>query len=142
VPYKSNPQAVMDLVGGQVDLMIVDLTTSLPQVKNEKLKALGVSSLTKSPLVPKIPTIASSGVPGYEFYHWNALYGPAGMDPATVTRINTLAQKAMASPAVKKWVEENGMEVTVTSPEGLAKFQDAQLKKWGQIIKDAGIQPE
>jgi tripartite-type tricarboxylate transporter receptor subunit TctC len=142
VPYKSNPQAVMDLLGGQVDLMIVDLTTSLPQVKNEKLKALGVSSLTKSPLVPKIPTIASSGVPGYEFYHWNALYGPAGMDPATVTRINTLAQKAMASPSVKKWVEENGMEVTVTSPEGLAKFQDAQLKKWGQIIKDAGIQPE
>ena len=93
-------------------------------------------------MVPKIPTVAASGVPGYEFYHWNALYGPAGMDPTIVARINTLARKAMSSPAVKKWVEENGMEVAVSSPESLAGFQDAQFKKWGQIIKDAGIQPE
>ena len=142
VPYKSNPLAVMDLVGGQTDLMIVDLTTGLPQVKNEKLRALGVSSLNKSPLVPKIPTIAASGVPGYEFYHWNALYGPAGMDAAIVMRVNALALKAMAAPVVRKWVEENGMEVAVTSPEGLTAFQVAQFKKWGQIIKDAGIQPE
>jgi tripartite-type tricarboxylate transporter receptor subunit TctC len=142
VPYKSNPLAVMDLVGGQTDVMIVDLTTSLPQVKNEKLRALGVSSLSKSGLVPRLPTIAASGVPGYEFYHWNALYGPAGMDPSIVQRINSLARKAVSSPAVRKWVEENGMEVVVTSPEGLAVFQESQLKKWGQIIKEAGIQPE
>ena len=142
VPYKSNPLAVMDLVGGQVDLMIVDLTTSLPQVKNDKLKALGVSSLTKSPLVPKLPTISSAGVPGYEFSHWNALYGPAGMDTVTIKRINELFTSAMKKPSVKKFVEDNGMEVSVSSPEGLSVFQNAELKRWGQIIKDAGIQPE
>ena len=142
VPYKSNPLAVMDLVGGQVDLMIVDLTTSLPQVKNDKLKALGVSSLTKSPLVPKLPTISSAGVPGYEFSHWNALYGPAGMDTGTIKRINELFTSAMKKPSVKKFVEDNGMEVSVSSPEGLSVFQNAELKRWGQIIKDAGIQPE
>jgi len=142
VPYKSNPLAVMDLVGGQVDLMIVDLTTSLPQVKNEKLRALGVSSLTKSPLVPKLPTIAASGVPGYEFSHWNALYAPAGIDPILLKQINELARKAMTKPSVKKFVEENGMEVSFTSPDALAIFQNAELKRWGQIIKEAGIQPE
>ena len=142
VPYKSNPLAVMDLVGGQVDLMIVDLTTSLPQVKNDKLKALGVSSLTKSPLVPTVPTIASAGVPSYEFSHWNALYGPAGMDTGTIKHINELFTSAMKKPSVKKFVEDNGMEVSVSSPEGLSVFQNAELKRWGQIIKDAGIQPE
>ena len=133
---------VMDLVGGQVDLMIVDLTTSLPQVKNDKLKALGVSSLTKSPLVPSAPTIASAGVPGYEFSHWNALYGPAGMDASLVKRINDLFSAAVKKPSVKKFVEDNGMEVSVSTPDGLATFQNAELKRWGQIIKDAGIQPE
>jgi tripartite-type tricarboxylate transporter receptor subunit TctC len=142
VPYKSNPLAVMDLVGGQLDLMIVDLTTSLPQVKNGKLRALGVSSLTRSPLVPAVPTIAESGVPGYEFSHWNALYGPAGLDPALTKRINELSRKAMATPAVKKFVEENGMEVSLTSPDGLAAFQASEVKRWGQIIREAGIQPE
>jgi tripartite-type tricarboxylate transporter receptor subunit TctC len=142
IPYKSNPLAVIDLVGGQVDLMIVDLTTSLPQVKNEKLKALGVSSLSKSPLVPKLPTIAAAGVPDYEFSHWNALYGPAGMDVGTVKRINELFIEAMKKPSVKKFVEENGMEVSVSTSEALAIFQNAELKRWGQIIKDAGIQPE
>ena len=142
VPYKSNPLAVMDLVGGQLDLMIVDLTTSLPQVKNGKLRALGVSSLTRSPLVPAVPTIAESGVPGYEFSHWNALYGPAGLDPALTKRINELSRKAMATPAVKKFVEENGMEVSFTSPDGLAAFQASEVRRWGQIIREAGIQPE
>jgi tripartite-type tricarboxylate transporter receptor subunit TctC len=142
VPYKSNPLAVMDLVGGQVDLMIVDLTTSLPQVKNNKLNALGVSSLSKSPLVPALPTIASAGVPGYEFSHWNALYGPAGMDANTIKRINELFLSAMKKPAVKKFVEENGMEVSVSTPDALSVFQNAELKRWGQIIRDAGIQAE
>jgi len=142
VPYKSNPLAVMDLVGGQVDLMIVDLTTSLPQVKNNKLNALGVSSLSKSPLVPTLPTIASAGVPGYEFSHWNALYGPAGMDANTIKRINELFLSAMKKPAVKKFVEENGMEVSVSTPDALSVFQNAELKRWGQIIRDAGIQAE
>jgi tripartite-type tricarboxylate transporter receptor subunit TctC len=142
IPYKSNPLAVIDLVGGQVDLMIVDLTTSLPQVKNEKLKALGVSSLSKSPLVPKLPTIAAAGVPDYEFSHWNALYGPAGMDAGIVKRINEIFQEAMKKPAVKKFVEENGMEVSVSTSASLAEFQNSELKRWGQIIKEAGIQPE
>ena len=142
VPYKANPPAVMDLVAGQTDLMIVDLTTSLPQVKAGKLRALGVSSPKRSALVPGVPTIAESGLPGYESNHWNALYAPAGTPPAVVSRLNELMRRAMATEPLKQFAEQNGMEVAVTSPEELGRFQLQELERWGRIIKDAGIQPE
>ena len=89
-----------------------------------------------------LPTIASAGIPGYEFSHWNALYGPSGMDAASIKRINELFVSAMKKPAVKKFVEENGMEVSTSTPDGLSAFQNGELKRWGQIIKESGIQPE
>ena len=142
VPYKANPQAMVDLVGGQVDLMIVDLTTSLPQVKAGKLKALGVSSPRRSPLVPDLPTIAEAGLPGYEISYWNAVYAPAGTPAAVVERINALMQKAMTAEPVKRFVEQNGMEPFTSTPAELASFQAAEYKRWGAVIKTAGIQPE
>lgn len=142
VPYKANPAAVMDLVAGQTDLMIVDLTTSLPQVKAGKLRALGVSSPKRSPLVPSVPTIAEAGLPGYEANHWNALYAPAGTPPPVVRRLNELMRHAMAAEPLKQFAEQNGMEVATTSAEELGRFQLTELERWGRIIKDAGIQPE
>jgi len=142
VPYKANPPAVLDLVGGQTDVMIVDLTTSLPQVKSGKLRALGVSSPKRSSLVPDVPTIAEQGLPGYEASYWNALYAPAGTPAPVIQRLNELMRKAMATEPVRRFVADNGMEVTPTSPEELARFQLAELERWGRIIKDAGIQPE
>ncbi|MFJ4290960.1 Bug family tripartite tricarboxylate transporter substrate binding protein [Cupriavidus sp. NPDC089707] len=142
VPYKANPPAVIDLVAGQTDVMIVDLTTSLPQVKAGKLRALGVSSPQRSALLPNVPTIGEQGVAGYEFGYWNALYAPAGTPPAVVNRVYELMHKAMATEQVKQFVAENGMEVRVSSPAELAQFQLAELDRWGKIIKTAGIQPE
>ena len=142
VPYKANPPAVMGLVGGQTDMMIVDLTTSLPQVKSGKLRALGVSSPTRSPLVPDVPTISESGLPGYEANHWNALYAPAGTPQPIIERLNQLAHSAMATESLRNFAEQNGMEVSVTTPDELARFQLSELDRWGRIIKQAGIQPE
>jgi tripartite-type tricarboxylate transporter receptor subunit TctC len=142
VTYKANPPAVLDLVGGQTDVMIVDLTTSLPQVKSGKLRALGVSSPKRSSLVPDVPTIAEQGLPGYEASYWNALYAPAGTPAPVIQRLNELMRKAMATEPVRRFVADNGMEVTPTSPEELGRFQLAELDRWGRIIKDAGIQPE
>lgn len=142
VPYKANPPAVIDLVAGQTDVMIVDLTTSLPQVKAGKLRALGVSSPHRSALLPNVPTIAEQGVQGYEFGYWNALYAPANTPAPIVAKLNDLVRKAMATEQVKHFVAENGMEVKVSSPEELGKFQAAELERWGKIIKTAGIQPE
>lgn len=141
VPYKANPPAVLDLVGGQIDLMIVDLTTSLPQVKAGKLRALGISSTTPSPLVPDVPTIATS-LPGYEFGYWNALYAPAKTPAPVVQRLSELMRDALATPSVRQAIEKTGQEVAFAPPEELAKFQLAELDRWGRIIKAAGIQPE
>jgi len=141
VPYKANPPAVLDLVGGQTDLMIVDFTTTLPQVKAGKLRALGVSSAKRSPLVPNVPAIAES-LPGYEFGYWNALYAPAGTPPAVVGKLNELMRDALATAAVRDAIERTGQEVAFMGPEELAKFQLGELERWGKIIKAAGIQPE
>lgn len=142
VPYKANPLAIIDLVGGQTDMMIVDLTTSLPQVKAGKLKALGVSSPQRSPLVPDVPTLAEAGLPGYEISYWNAVYAPAGTPPAVVQRVNELMQKAMATEPVRRFVAQNGMEPFTSTPTELASFQAAEYQRWGAVIKAAGIEPE
>lgn len=142
VPYKANPPAIIDLVGGQIDLMIVDLTTSLPQVKAGKLKALGVSSPKRSPLVPDLPTISEAGLPGYEISYWNAVYAPAGTPDAVVQRIHALMQKALAAEPVRRFVEQNGMEPFTSTPAELAAFQASELKRWGDVIHAAGIEAE
>ena len=141
VPYKANPPAVLDLVGGQTDLMIVDLATSLPQVKADKLRVLGVTSPRRLPMLPNVPTLAES-LPGYEFGFWNALYAPAGTPQTVVDRLSTLSRKVMEVPAVRSAVELAGMEVSLMPALELARFQTSEYERWGRIIKTAGIRPE
>ncbi|MES2385462.1 MAG: tripartite tricarboxylate transporter substrate binding protein [Pseudomonadota bacterium] len=143
VPYKSNPLAITDLLGGQIHMMITDTATGLPQVKAGKLKALGMSSAKRSPLVPEVPTMAESGVPGYEMGFWFAAYAPAGTPPAVVKRLNELLVRAARSDAARTgFYEASGTELFTTTPEELGKFQAAESQKWGRIIKAAGISPE
>ncbi|WP_245845212.1 Bug family tripartite tricarboxylate transporter substrate binding protein [Noviherbaspirillum humi] len=142
VPYKANPNAVIDLVSGQIDMMIVDLTTSLPQVRAGKLNALGVTSLQRSPLVPELPTLNETGLPGYQISYWNALYAPAHTPEPVVKRLNELMLRAMQADGVKRFVQQNGMEVFTSSPQELKAFQASEVERWGKIIKTANIQPE
>jgi tripartite-type tricarboxylate transporter receptor subunit TctC len=142
VPYKANPNAVIDLVSGQIDMMIVDLTTSLPHVRSGRLNALGVTSLQRSPLVPDLPTLNETGLPGYQISFWNALYAPANTPDAVVKSLNELMSNAMKKDAVKRFVDQNGMEVFTSTPAELKVFQAAELDRWGKIIKAARIEPE
>ncbi|MEO8249019.1 MAG: tripartite tricarboxylate transporter substrate binding protein [Burkholderiales bacterium] len=142
VPYKANPLAITDLVGGTIDLMIVDLTTSLPQVKAGKLKGLAVTSPERLSLVSDLPTMSEAGVKGYEMSYWGAAYAPAKTPAPIVARINELMVKAVATPSVRKFIDSNGMVPYTTSPEELGHFQDGEIERWGKIIKAAGIQPE
>lgn len=143
VPYKSNPLAITDLLGGQIDMMITDTATGLPQVKAGKLRALGVSGAQRSPLASEVPTIAEAGVKGYEMGYWFAAYAPAKTPPAVVKRLNELLVKAAKSEAAKTaFYEPSGTEVFTTSPEELAKFQHGESQKWGRIVKAAGIEAE
>lgn len=141
VPYKANPPAVIDLIAGQTDLMIVDLATTVPQVKAGKLKALGLSSPGRLSLMPGVPAISES-LPGYEFGYWNALYAPAGTPAPVVQKLNALMRNAMQTAAVRNVAEQSGMEVALSSPDEMNRFQIAEYERWGRIIKAAGIQPE
>jgi tripartite-type tricarboxylate transporter receptor subunit TctC len=143
VPYKSNTLAVTDLLGGQVDMMITDTATGLPQVKAGKLRALGFSSSKRSPLAPDVPTIAEAGVKGYEMGYWFAAYAPANTPPAVVKRLNELLTKAAKSEAARNaFYGPTGTEVFTNSPEEMAKFQAGEAQKWGSIVKAAGIEAE
>ena len=142
VPYKSNPQAVTDLLGGQIDLMITDTATGLPQIRGGKLRGLAVSINKRMALLPELPTIAEAGVPGYDMGYWFAAYTPAGTPPAVVQRLQELLAKAVQSPAAKNFFESSGAEPYTTTPEGLAQFQREEALKWGRIIKAAGIEAE
>lgn len=142
VPYKSNPLAVTDLLGNQIQMMITDNATGLPQVKSGKLKALGVSSKTRSPLAPNVPTIDEAGVKGYEMSYWFAAYAPAGTPQPVIAKLNAMLVKAAKSETASNFYQSTGTEVFTTTPPELAKFQQAESTKWGRIIKAANIQPE
>ncbi|MBT9504465.1 MAG: tripartite tricarboxylate transporter substrate binding protein [Burkholderiaceae bacterium] len=142
VPYKSNPLAITDLLGGQIDLMITDNATGLPHVKSGKLRALGVSTAARSPLLPEVPTIDQAGVKGYDMGYWFAAYVPAGTPPAVVARLRELLIAATAAPAAKAFFESTGSEAFTTTSDGLAKFQQEEALKWGRVIKAAGIEAE
>ncbi|HUR89910.1 MAG TPA: tripartite tricarboxylate transporter substrate binding protein [Ramlibacter sp.] len=142
IPYRSNPPAVTDLIGGQIDMMITDMATGLPQVKGGKVKALGVSTTKRTPLAPDLPTISEAGVKGYEMTFWFAAYVPAGTPAAVVTKLNDILSKANHSASVTSFYAQNGFETLKGSPEDLRKFQSAESEKWHKIITSAGIEKE
>lgn len=142
VPYKSNPMAVTDLVGGHIDMMITDVVTGLPQVQAGKVRALGVSSPARLPNVPDLPTIAEAGVKGYELTFWFAAYLPAKAPTAVVARLRDLFINATRAPSAQSFFKTTGIEPWTTASAELAKFQASESAKWAKVIKAAGIQPE
>lgn len=142
IPYRSNPPAVTDLIGGQIDLMITDMATGLPQVKAGKVKALGVSTTKRTPLAPELPTISEAGVNGYEMSFWFAAYVPAGTPAPVVARLGEILAKANKSQAVANFYANSGFETLAGSAEDLRKFQTAESAKWRKIIGAAGIEKE
>ncbi len=142
VPYKSNPQAITDLLGGQIDLMITDTSTGVPQVKAGKLRALGYSTQKRSAQLPDVPTLDEAGVKGYDMGYWFAAYVPAGTPAPVVARLNELLGAATRSAAARSFFDNAGSEAWTSTPAELAQFQTAETQKWGQVIKAAGIEPE
>jgi tripartite-type tricarboxylate transporter receptor subunit TctC len=142
VPYKSNPMAVTDLVGGHIDMMITDVVTGLPQVQAGKVRALGVSSPRRLPNVPDLPTIAEAGVKGYELTFWFAAYAPAKTPSAVVARLRDLFINANKSAPAQSFFQTTGIEPWTTTSAELAKFQASESAKWARVIKAAGIEPE
>jgi len=140
VPYKSNPLAITDLLGGQIDMMISDMATGLPQAKSGALRALGVTTPERSPLAPDVPTIAEAGVPGYEMGYWFGAYVPAGTPDNVVSRLHELLTAATGKPTAVQFYEQTGTRSVTSTPEELAEFQRNETDKWGAIIEKAGIE--
>ena len=141
-PYKSNPLAINDLLGGQIQMMITDMATGLPQVKGGKVRALGVSMQKRSPLAPELPTISEAGVPGYDMGFWFAAYVPANTPAAVVARLNAILIEATKGPAMQQYYQSTGTDPFTTSSAELAKFQAAESAKWKAVIGKAGIEAE
>lgn len=142
VPYKSNPLAITDLLGGQINLMITDVSTGVPQIKAGKLRALGYSTQKRSAQLPDVPTIAEAGVKGYDMGYWFAAYAPANVPTVVSAKLHQLLGQAVGSAAAKSFFEMSGSEPWTTSQTELAQFQATETTKWGQVIKAAGITPE
>jgi len=142
VPYKGTPQALTDLVGGQVNIMFTDLASGLPFVQSGQLRALAVSTAERSTIVPDLPSMREAGVSDFDLNSWNGYFGPAGLPPEIVTKLNAAINQIVNKPDVRKRLADLGFDAFSGTPESFAAFVSEQRDLWGELIKDAGIQAQ
>jgi tripartite-type tricarboxylate transporter receptor subunit TctC len=142
IQYKSNPQAVTDLLGGQIQLVIADAVTTMPHAKAGKIRAIAISTAKRSPIAPELPTVAESGLPGYEMIGWFAAYVPAKTPKDIVAKLHSEIVRILSTPEAKARLAAVGIETMTSTPEGLAEFQRVETAKWAKLVKAAGIVPE
>ena len=143
VPYKSSPQALTDVISGQVSYSVSDMAAGQAFVNSGRVRALGVSSRQRSPLMPDLPAISETpGLEGFEVIAWVGLFAPAKTQKDVIDKLNAVVRKALAKPEVKEKIASFAAEPAPSSPEELAEFVKQQLASWGKSIKEAGIQPE
>ena len=142
VPYKGSAPMVNDMLGGHIDIAFDNTPNVLPQVNGEKLRALGVSSKTRSALAPDVPTVSEAGVGGYEVAVWFGIVGPPGMRPEVVQKLNAEMNAIFAMDDVKRRFVDQGVEPVGGTPAQFADHIRAEIQKWAKVVKDANIQPE
>ena len=142
VAYKGGGPAMIDVMSGQVPVMFASMGSAWQHVKNGKLRAVAVGGAQRSKAAPDLPTIAESGVPGYETYEWNAVFAPAGTPPEIVTRLNTELNKALRSPDIQERLFQIGAEPAPGTPKELDDYVRKELAKWAKVVKEVGIKVE
>lgn len=140
VPYKGGGPAMLDTISGQVQMSFPVLSAAKPQVDGGKLKPLGVTGKTRSPLLPDVPTIAESGLPDYEFNTWFVISAPAGTPQAVVDHLNAKLGDALRSPAVAERMKKEGFETLISTPSDTDQMVAAEITRWADIVQSAGIQ--
>lgn len=142
VPYKGNALALTDLIGGQVFLNFATTASVMPHVKSGRLRALATTGATRSPTLAELPTIAESGVAGYETGLWYAFVGPAGIPQEIVQRLHTQIAAAVNAPDVRERLTASGVEPRSTTPDELTRIMIADVKRWATVIQRTGVQPQ
>nr|WP_314706703.1 tripartite tricarboxylate transporter substrate binding protein [uncultured Comamonas sp.] len=139
IPYRGSGPAITDLLGGQVDVMFDSITSARPHIQAGKLKALGVTTKTRSTSLPDVPTLAEAGITGYEVSPWFAAFMPAGTPPAIVEKLGKTLNEAMTDPEVKKRLDFIGAEPIGSTPQALGQHLKTETERWTALIKSAGI---
>ena len=142
VPYKGTAQALNDVIQGQVQMIIGDLPTVLPQIKAGRVVGIAVTGSVRAPLVPELPTVAEGGVPGFDVQPWQGVFGPAGMPPALVRKINADIVAVLRMPEVHNRFATSGVDTVGSQPEEFAVFLKREVDRWTEGARLAGIQPE
>jgi tripartite-type tricarboxylate transporter receptor subunit TctC len=142
VPYRSNPQAITDLLGGQINIVFADISTTLPQIKAGKVNGLGVSTAKRSALAPELPTMAESGVAGYDLAAWFAAFVPAKTPQPVIDKLRQALVAAVNDKGTQEKLLAAGIEPETSTSQELRTFVGTEIKKWADIVKAAGIQPE
>jgi tripartite-type tricarboxylate transporter receptor subunit TctC len=142
IPYKGRASAIPDVLGGRVTMMFDNMPSSLPLVREGKLRALGVTSLQRSPAAPEIPTIAEQGLPGFDAVSWFALFAPAGTPRPIVDKLQQEVKKIITGPEVGKRLADLGLEAVGSTPDELAAYQRTEIAKWAKVVKDSGAKVE
>ncbi|WP_243736793.1 MULTISPECIES: tripartite tricarboxylate transporter substrate binding protein [unclassified Cupriavidus] len=142
VPYKGSGPAVLALLGGEIDVLFDNLPNVMNQIRAGKFKPVAVTGLQQSTLLPNVPTVAESGVPGYEVNVWFGIQAPAGTPKEVVQKLNQEIAKALADPEIMKRFREQGVEVVGSSPTKFATLVEAEIQKWGSVVRDANVRLE
>lgn len=142
VPYKGSGPAIQDVIGGQVDMMFDTTVVAGPHIQSGKVRAIAVSSAKRLESLPNVPTIAESGVPGFEVVSWQGIFVPAGAPKPIVDRLHAEIMKILQTTEMQDRLKSLGMQPSSMTPDQVAAFQKAEVEKWAQVIKAAGIKLE
>ncbi len=142
VPYKGSAPAVTDLIGGQINVMFDNISNVLPHVKSGKLRALAVTTPSRSPLAPEAPTVIEAGLPGYELGVWFGVAAPGGTPKPIVDKLNAEIVKILRMPDVKERFAAQGVEAIGSTVEQFQAHLQTQRAMWAKVVKDAGVTPE
>jgi tripartite-type tricarboxylate transporter receptor subunit TctC len=142
IPYKGSAPVVTDLIAGQIDVMFDNVPNVIQHVRAGKMKALAVSTATRSSLAPEIPTVHEAGVPGYELSVWFGVLAPAGTPRDIVQRLNAEIAKILNAPETRDRILKQGVEVQTGTPEQFDAFVKTEVGRWAKVIKDAGIKAD
>jgi len=139
IPYKGGAQAIADVAGGQADVTLNGMLATYPLVKGDKLKLLAVSSAKRMSAIPEVPTIAESGVPGFESGSWQGVIAPAGTPPDVVARLNGEIARIVGTPEMRDNLAKQGAEVRTTTPDEFGTFIRKEMARWAKVVKDANV---
>lgn len=138
VPYKGSAPAMMDVISGNAQVVLDLVFSSQPHVKSGKLKAIAITGSKRSPILPNVPTVAESGIPGFEATVWNALVAPAGTPKDVVAKLNAEIRKAMTDPKFGDQLRSQGFDADWSTPEQLGTLVSSEMTRWGKVVKDTG----